>query len=81
MEAGVSFFCHATVKMVEMSFAVTKRTVGFCLVNMVVFFLFSLPKAEILSVLSHRNIIQFYGAILEAPNYGIVTGTLNPPPV
>uniref|UniRef100_A0A8C1UGW9 Sterile alpha motif and leucine zipper containing kinase AZK n=1 Tax=Cyprinus carpio TaxID=7962 RepID=A0A8C1UGW9_CYPCA len=30
-------------------------------------------EAEILSVLSHRNIIQFYGAILEAPNYGIVT--------
>lgn len=33
------------------------------------------PQAEILSVLSHRNIIQFYGAIVEAPNYGIVTGT------
>lgn len=31
-------------------------------------------QAEILSVLSHRNIIQFYGAIVEAPNYGIVTG-------
>uniref|UniRef100_A0A671Q0U3 Sterile alpha motif and leucine zipper containing kinase AZK n=1 Tax=Sinocyclocheilus anshuiensis TaxID=1608454 RepID=A0A671Q0U3_9TELE len=31
-------------------------------------------EAEILSVLSHRNIIQFYGAVLEAPNYGIVTG-------
>ncbi|KAK7168617.1 hypothetical protein R3I93_004824 [Phoxinus phoxinus] len=30
-------------------------------------------EADILSVLSHRNIIQFYGAILEAPNYGIVT--------
>ncbi|KAM6986584.1 mitogen-activated protein kinase kinase kinase 20 isoform 1-T1 [Aplochiton taeniatus] len=30
-------------------------------------------EAEILSVLSHRNIIQFYGAVLEAPNYGIVT--------
>ncbi|XP_016304552.1 mitogen-activated protein kinase kinase kinase MLT-like [Sinocyclocheilus anshuiensis] len=30
-------------------------------------------EAEILSVLSHKNIIQFYGAILEAPNYGIVT--------
>ncbi|KAM9485999.1 mitogen-activated protein kinase kinase kinase 20 isoform 1-T2 [Clarias gariepinus] len=30
-------------------------------------------EAEILSVLSHRNVIQFYGAILEAPNYGIVT--------
>ncbi|XP_016131766.1 mitogen-activated protein kinase kinase kinase 20 [Sinocyclocheilus grahami] len=30
-------------------------------------------EADILSVLSHRNIIQFYGAVLEAPNYGIVT--------
>ncbi|XP_061579491.1 mitogen-activated protein kinase kinase kinase 20 isoform X1 [Cololabis saira] len=30
-------------------------------------------EAEILSVLSHRNIIQFYGAVFEAPNYGIVT--------
>ncbi|XP_072332281.1 mitogen-activated protein kinase kinase kinase 20-like isoform X1 [Scyliorhinus torazame] len=30
-------------------------------------------EAEILSVLSHRNIIQFYGAVLEPPNYGIVT--------
>uniref|UniRef100_A0A8C3AQB8 Mitogen-activated protein kinase kinase kinase 20 n=1 Tax=Cyclopterus lumpus TaxID=8103 RepID=A0A8C3AQB8_CYCLU len=30
-------------------------------------------EAEILSILSHRNIIQFYGAIVEAPNYGIVT--------
>lgn len=31
-------------------------------------------QAEILSVLSHKNIIQFYGAVLESPNYGIVTG-------
>ncbi|XP_063174238.1 mitogen-activated protein kinase kinase kinase 20 isoform X1 [Candoia aspera] len=30
-------------------------------------------EAEILSVLSHRNIIQFYGAVIEPPNYGIVT--------
>ncbi|XP_056605700.1 protein kinase Npk [Triplophysa dalaica] len=30
-------------------------------------------EAEILSVLSHKNIIQFYGAILEAPHYGIIT--------
>ncbi|XP_023661595.1 mitogen-activated protein kinase kinase kinase 20 isoform X3 [Paramormyrops kingsleyae] len=30
-------------------------------------------EVEILSVLSHRNIIQFYGAIQEAPNYAIVT--------
>lgn len=35
-----------------------------------------IAQAEILSVLSHRNIIQFYGAIVEAPNYGIVTGKL-----
>lgn len=34
-------------------------------------------QAEILSVLSHRNIIQFYGAIIEAPNYGVVTGKIN----
>lgn len=33
-------------------------------------------QAEILSVLSHRNIIQFFGAIVEPPNYGIVTGEL-----
>lgn len=33
-----------------------------------------LVQAEILSVLSHKNIIQFYGAVLESPNYGIVTG-------
>lgn len=33
-----------------------------------------LIQAEILSVLSHKNIIQFYGAVLESPNYGIVTG-------
>lgn len=31
-------------------------------------------QAEILSVLSHRNIIQFYGAVIEPSNYGIVTG-------
>ncbi|XP_063789517.1 mitogen-activated protein kinase kinase kinase 20 isoform X1 [Pseudophryne corroboree] len=30
-------------------------------------------EAEILSVLSHRNIIQFYGAVLEPPNYCIIT--------
>lgn len=35
---------------------------------------FVFVQAEILSVLSHRNIIQFYGVILEPPNYGIVTG-------
>lgn len=35
---------------------------------------FSRVQAEILSVLSHKNIIQFYGAILDSPNYGIVTG-------
>ncbi|NXU49119.1 M3K20 kinase, partial [Turnix velox] len=30
-------------------------------------------EAEILSMLSHKNIIQFYGAVIEPPNYGIVT--------
>ncbi|XP_004917774.1 mitogen-activated protein kinase kinase kinase 20 isoform X2 [Xenopus tropicalis] len=30
-------------------------------------------EAEILSMLSHRNVIQFYGAVLEPPNYCIVT--------
>uniref|UniRef100_A0A8K9XQ97 Protein kinase domain-containing protein n=1 Tax=Oncorhynchus mykiss TaxID=8022 RepID=A0A8K9XQ97_ONCMY len=30
-------------------------------------------EAEILSILSHKNIIQFYGAVLESPNYGIIT--------
>lgn len=35
-------------------------------------------QAEILSVLSHRNIIQFYGAMVEAPNYGIVIGETFP---
>ncbi|XP_017277751.1 mitogen-activated protein kinase kinase kinase 13-A-like isoform X2 [Kryptolebias marmoratus] len=30
-------------------------------------------EAEILSVLSHKNIIKFYGAVLESPNYAIVT--------
>ncbi|XP_043931487.1 mitogen-activated protein kinase kinase kinase 20 isoform X1 [Protopterus annectens] len=34
-------------------------------------------EAEILSVLSHRNIIQFYGAVLEPPNYCIVTEYAN----
>ncbi|XP_072297388.1 protein kinase Npk [Eucyclogobius newberryi] len=34
-------------------------------------------EAEILSVLSHKNIIQFYGAVLESPNYGIVTEFAN----
>ncbi|MEQ2196128.1 hypothetical protein XENOCAPTIV_024551, partial [Xenoophorus captivus] len=42
-----------------------------------IFLSLSLPclliQAEILSVLSHKNIIQFYGAVLEPPNYGIVT--------
>jgi len=37
---------------------------------------FLLIQAEILSVLSHKNIIQFYGAVLESPNYGIVTGQI-----
>ena len=31
-------------------------------------------QAEVLSQLSHCNIIQFYGAVTETPNYCIVTG-------
>lgn len=30
-------------------------------------------EAQVLSVLSHRNIIQFYGAVLDEPNYCLVT--------
>uniref|UniRef100_A0A8C4R965 Mitogen-activated protein kinase kinase kinase 20b n=1 Tax=Eptatretus burgeri TaxID=7764 RepID=A0A8C4R965_EPTBU len=30
-------------------------------------------EAEVLSVLSHKNIIKFYGAVMEHTNYGIVT--------
>ncbi|KAL5007152.1 hypothetical protein ScPMuIL_015958 [Solemya velum] len=30
-------------------------------------------EAEVLSVLSHRNIIQFYGAVSKPPNYCLVT--------
>ncbi|XP_064401768.1 mitogen-activated protein kinase kinase kinase 20-like [Halichondria panicea] len=30
-------------------------------------------EAEVLSSLSHRNIIQFYGAVTVAPNYSIIT--------
>jgi len=33
-------------------------------------------QAEVLSQLSHSNIIQFYGAVTEQPNYCIVTGNL-----
>lgn len=49
-----------------------KKTACFC-----PYLLPYLSQAEILSVLSHRNVIQFYGAILEAPNYGIITGLFN----
>ena len=46
-----------------------------CLISRLFLLLSSPPlQAEILSVLSHKNIIQFYGALLESPNYGIVTG-------
>ncbi len=34
-------------------------------------------QAEVLSSLSHRNIIQFYGAVTVAPNYSIITGSSN----
>ncbi|CAB4005092.1 mitogen-activated kinase kinase kinase MLT isoform X2, partial [Paramuricea clavata] len=30
-------------------------------------------EAEVLSLLSHRNIIQFYGVLNSSPNYGLVT--------
>jgi len=30
-------------------------------------------EAHVLSVLSHRNIIQFFGACIESPNYCLVT--------
>ncbi|XP_062588420.1 mitogen-activated protein kinase kinase kinase 20-like [Saccostrea cucullata] len=30
-------------------------------------------EAHVLSLLSHRNIIQFYGAVMEEPNYCLVT--------
>ncbi|XP_046846393.1 mitogen-activated protein kinase kinase kinase 20-like [Xenia sp. Carnegie-2017] len=30
-------------------------------------------EADVLSLLSHRNIIQFYGVVNSSPNYGIVT--------
>ena len=32
------------------------------------------PQAEVLSSLSHRNIVQFLGAVTSAPNYCLVTG-------
>ena len=32
------------------------------------------PQAEVLSSLSHRNIVQFFGAVTVAPNYCIATG-------
>ncbi len=32
-------------------------------------------QAEVLSSLSHRNIIKFYGAVTVAPNYSIITGS------
>jgi len=32
-----------------------------------------IEQAHVLSVLSHRNIVQFYGACAEAPNFCIVT--------
>lgn len=33
-------------------------------------------QVEVLSTLSHRNIVQFYGAVTEEPNFSIVTGTV-----
>ena len=34
-------------------------------------------EADVLSSCSHRNIIQFYGAVTKASNYCIVTGYFN----
>ena len=34
-------------------------------------------QAEVLSTLSHRNIVQFLGAVTVAPNYCLVTGEEN----
>ena len=31
-------------------------------------------QAEVLSSLSHRNVVQFFGAVVVAPNYCLVTG-------
>lgn len=54
-------------------------SIDFCLTATVLFCpRLSPAQAEILSVLSHRNIIQFYGAMVEAPNYGIVIGETFP---
>ena len=33
-------------------------------------------QAEVLSSLSHRNIVQFFGAVTVAPNYCIATGII-----
>lgn len=33
-------------------------------------------QAEVLSSLSHRNVVQFFGAVVVAPNYCLVTGVL-----
>ena len=34
-------------------------------------------QAQVLSVLSHRNIIKFYGAVTEEPNYCLITGMVH----
>jgi len=31
-------------------------------------------QAQVLSSLSHRNIIKFYGAVIDEPNHCLVTG-------
>ena len=31
-------------------------------------------QAEVLSSLSHRNVVQFFGAVITKPNYCLVTG-------
>jgi len=40
-----------------------------------------LLQAEVLSSLSHRNVVQFLGAVTVKPNYCIVTGLRTEVPV
>ena len=34
-------------------------------------------KPEVLSSLSHRNVVMFFGAITKAPDYCIITGNVH----
>lgn len=59
----------AVKKLLELEKEVSNLGGGFV---MSLFPLFS--KAEVLSSLSHRNIVQFFGAVTTKPNYSLVTG-------